>query len=166
MMSDKDYAFERSLFVPATPAEVHTLTGDFARWMDWSPFNAKAPGARVTLGEKTSGVGATQSSANGDDVLEFEIIKTDPARGVEYEMVFVNGDRRTPCHAAISYEIVDGGTIVTWAMDGRMDMPVLGGFAAATMDARLGPLFERGLKELLKAVEEGKKTAEPTDSKK
>jgi len=166
LMSDKDYAFERSLFVPAPPAEVHALAGDFARWMDWSPFNAKAPGAVVTLGKTTSGVGATQSSANGDDVLEFEILKTDPARGVEYEMVFVSGDRRTPCHGVISYEVVDGGTIVTWAMDGRMEMPILGGFAASTMDARFGPLFEKGLKELLNAIEAGKKTADPTDSKK
>ena len=118
MLLDKSYELERSIVINAQPAEIHTLTGDLARWDEWAPWKKHDPSVNVTLGDKTTGVGASQTwtSDQGDGDLVFTL--WDPTSGVEFDMGFGAGDNKIRSRGVISYEPVEGGTRVTWAMSG------------------------------------------------
>src|SRR5262245_14663703 len=66
-----DYNFSRSVTINATPAQVHALVGDLARWPDWAPWYDEDPTIKTTMGAKTTGVGASQSwtAESGDGKL-------------------------------------------------------------------------------------------------
>ena len=38
LMLSPAYRVERSVVVDATPAQVHALVGDLARWEEWTPW--------------------------------------------------------------------------------------------------------------------------------
>lgn len=152
----KDYALERSVVIDAPPERVHVLVGDLARWDEWAPWKDADPTIVTTLGETTTGVGATQTwtDESGGGWLTFT--RSDPATGVSYDMAFLMGEgedaEEMPSTGALDYERVEGGTRVTWSMRGSVDVPVLGGFLARMLPSQVGPMFDAGLQKLDRAV--------------
>jgi hypothetical protein len=151
-----EYDLARSVTIDAPPAAVHAYVGDLAKWPEWSPWEANDPSVKTTLGAQTTGVGATQTwtSESGDGELIFTAC--DPDTGVTYDMTFIMEETRAPATATMSYKVVDGGTEVTWSMQGDMAEfmpPVFGGLMQLMSGMFIGADFEQGLTALKSKVE-------------
>ncbi len=141
-----------SIVIDAGPEKIHEYVGDLMKWGEWTPWKEEDPTIVVTRGEKTSGVGASQSwvGESGDGALT--ITKNSPAEGIEYDLVLDGG--AYVCESAMTYETLpDGGTKVTWIMNGDMGTPVIGGYFVLMMDSMVGEMFDRGLSNLKVRVE-------------
>jgi len=146
------YMVERSIVIDAPPSQIHKYVGDLNNWDAWEPWKEEDPTLVVTHGEKTKGVGASQSwvGESGDGALTFT--KDSPIEGIQYDLVFDGGTY--VCQSAMIYDpLGDGETKVTWTMIGDMGTPVIGGYFAMMMDSMVGEMFEKGLSNLKNSVE-------------
>ncbi len=146
------YTVERSIVIDASPNRIHEYIGDLKNWDSWSPWKEEDLTLVITHGEKTKGVGASQSwvGDSGDGALTFT--KDSPTEGIEYDLVFDGGTY--VCRSAMIYEhLEDGETKVTWTMWGDMGTPVVGGYFAMMMDSMVGGMFDKGLFNLKNTVE-------------
>ncbi len=148
------YSVERSMVVHATPEKVHGYVGDLKKWDAWAPWKEEDPSILVTLGEKTSGVGASQSWVGDSGTGALTVTESSPESGIEYDLLFDGGTYE--CRGSIKYYgMADGDTRVTWAMSGDMGKSLASGYFALLMDTMVGNMFEKGLKNLKNAVEKG-----------
>lgn len=148
------YMVERSVTIDASPEKIQEYVGDLTKWDDWSPWEEEDPTIVITRGEKTKGVGASQSwvGESGDGALT--ITKDSPDQGIEYDLVFEGGLYLSK--GKIQYDQIGSGeTKVTWIMSGDMESPVIGGYFAILMDSMVGDMFDRGLNNLKEVVEKG-----------
>ena len=147
------YEVSRSITIDAPRGKIHVLVGDLRRWDDWTPWKKHDPSLVVTLGEKTTGEGASQSwkGESGDGELTFT--KCTASSGVEYDMSFDEG--RMKATGAVLYEEREDGTVVTWRLQGDLDSlpPVMAGYFAALAPAMVGGQFDEGLQALKAEVE-------------
>jgi uncharacterized protein YndB with AHSA1/START domain len=153
MVLSEDYRVTRKITIAAPQEKIHELVGDLKRWPEWTPWEKEDPTMVKTLGEKTTGVGAHQSWKGKDGGGELTFTECDPATGIKYDMAFIDGDKRMPARSWMTYAPGAGGVEVTWGMEGKMDMPVIGGYFALCFDRMAGPMFESGLQELKKKAE-------------
>ena len=67
------YTVERSIVIDAQPAQIHKYVGDLNQWNTWEPWTEEDPTIVVSKGEKTQGVGASQSwvGESGDGAFTF-----------------------------------------------------------------------------------------------
>ncbi len=148
------FRVERRIAIKADVARIHELCGDLENWAQWEPWREDDPTIVVTLGEKTTGVGAHQSwtGESGDGELTFT--RCDPQAGITYDMAFIDGEHRTQSVALMNYRTLEPGSVeVSWVIEGELDMPVIGGYLAMAFDSMVGPSFERGLSKLKAACE-------------
>jgi len=146
------YTVEKSIVIDASPSQIHKYVGDLNNWNSWEPWSEGDPTLVITHGEKTKGVGASQSwvGDTGDGALAFT--KDSAEEGIEYDLVFDDGTY--VCQGAMTYDpLEDGETKVTWTMSGDMATPVLGGYFVLMMDSMVGQTFEKGLSNLKNVVE-------------
>jgi hypothetical protein len=146
------YTVERSIVINASPSRIHEYVGNLENWNFWEPWREEDPTIVITHGEKTKGVGASQSwvGDSGDGALTFT--KDSPTEGITYDLVFDGGTY--VCQSAMVYDpLEDGETKVTWTMSGDMGTPVIGGYFAMMMDAMVGGTFDKGLSNLKSTVE-------------
>lgn len=158
LMSSPRYAVAKSITIQAPPETVHQWVGDLKHWPEWLPWYDQDPSIATTYGETTTGVGAHQSwtGKSGDGDLTFT--RCDPATGIAYDMAFIQGDLRMTSKVEMDYEKVEGGTKVTWSMEGSFEgiyPPVLKGLMGRMMGALIPKDFETGLEKLRTAVEKG-----------
>lgn len=147
------YTVERSVDIDATPVQIHKYVGDLNNWSTWEPWREGDPTIVVTHGEKTKGVGASQSwvGESGDGALTFT--KDSPTEGIEYDLFFDDGAYVS--QSAMTYDpLGDGETKVTWTMSGDIGAPVIGGYFALMMDSMIGDMFDKGLSNLKNTVED------------
>jgi hypothetical protein len=152
-----EYEIEERVTIQADAAKIHALVGDLQRWPEWSPWEEMDPSIVTTLGEKTTGVGASQTwtADSGDGELTFTAC--DPATGVEYDMAFIMGDTRAPATGALKYAPAGDGTEVVWTMQGDVSdymPPVIGGYMNVFMKLSISAMYQEGLTKL-KAKAEG-----------
>lgn len=147
----KEYTVSRSVVIDATPQQIHPYLNDLNNWPQWSPWTENDPTMKITLGDITSGVGASQSwvGKDGDGSLLFT--QSSIQDGIDYDVEFNQGQFK--CKSAFEYLPEGQQTDVIWEMKGKVDTPVLGGYFAAKMDSWVGPEFEKGLQNLKKVVE-------------
>jgi hypothetical protein len=146
-----EYRVRRTIEIDAPPEVVHTYVGDLKKWGEWTPWKEMDPALEVTLGDKTTGVGATQSWSGADGSGSLEFKKSSAQDGVEFAWSLQEGEYQ--CDGALQYAVANGKTNVEWSMAGDFDIPVVGGYFRWTMDALVGPTFERGLEKLKNRVE-------------
>jgi hypothetical protein len=144
-----EYSLERSIVVGAKPAAVHKLVGDLNRWEEWMPWKEQDPTIQVELGQKTTGVGASQRWTSKDGAGSITFTASDKDKGIEYDMVF--GDYTSK--GSIRYEQVGKSTKVTWGMTGEIPTPVIGGYMALLMPSMIGTSFDKGLNNLKRVAE-------------
>jgi hypothetical protein len=147
------YTVERSQHIDAPPDAVRERIVDLRRWRAWSPWHGLDPQMEQAYGGAGSGVGAwyewegNRKAGKG----RMEVIGAD-ARTVRIDLQFLKPFRS---HSNTVFDLrPDGdGTLVTWSMIGPNTgmTRVMGLFTS--MDAMIGPDFERGLAQL-KAVAE------------
>lgn len=145
----QDYSVEESINISAKPSAVHDLVGDLKRWPEWTPWQEMDPSLKITLGEKTKGVGASESWTGKDGDASLAFTACDEKKGVEYDMKF----GETPAKGGVRYEPIGDTTKVTWWLTGDMQMPVVGGYLALLAPRMIGPAFRDGLTKLKTQVE-------------
>jgi hypothetical protein len=140
------FEVERSLVIKASPERIHQFTGDLSRWPQWVPWLREEPGLVVTAGEKSTGVGASQTWTA--DASEGSLIFTrcDPAWGIAYDMIFSKNTYTST--RSLRYRTVPGGTEVVWHMIGDNGNNLLARYFAGLIRTRIGPQFEEGLARL------------------
>ncbi|MDQ8205141.1 SRPBCC family protein [Pelagicoccus sp. SDUM812003] len=149
-----DFTVRRSIEVQAPAERLYELVGDLERWPDWGPWKEADPTLVIELGEKTSGVGASQTWHGKDGNARLEFIEADPASGVTFDLYFnddafynLSSIRYAPLPGGQGYEVV-------WEMSGVVEVPVLGGYLALAMDDMVGAMFEDGLEKLKRVAED------------
>ncbi len=150
------YSIEESVTIDAPPAQVHAFVGDLKKWPEWAPWYEEDPTILTTYGEKTTGVGASQTWTAEDGDGELTLTRSDVQTGIAYEMAFLMGETRAPADCAMSYAVEGGRTTVTWTMTGDLgDMmpPVVAGYMRPLLQKQIGSFFVDGLQTLKSKVE-------------
>ncbi|MCB0367562.1 MAG: SRPBCC family protein [Bdellovibrionaceae bacterium] len=124
---------------------LHGLIGNLETWREWGPWMEDDPGMKIEL-IGPSGVGAKQiwtSRKAGNGSLTFT--KWDPESGITYDLEFDGWPRAT---AGFEYQDIEGGVRVHWSMDGKVAVPVIGGYLALFFKKMISSSFEQGLKNI------------------
>jgi hypothetical protein len=153
-MANETYTVERSATMAAPPERVYEQIVDFHRWTAWSPWEDVDPTMRRDYSGADAGVGAVYSwsgnrkaGAGRMTVVE----ATEPWR-VGIDLAF---DKPFKARNDTVFEIApDGaGSRVTWRMTGAKTLGVRVMSLVKSMDAMVGPDFEKGLARLRAVVE-------------
>ena len=78
-----EYTVTRSINIDSTQEKIHKYVGELNNWDKWSPWLESDPTIKVNVGEKTSGVGATQSWEGKDGSGSLVFTATDPQKGID-----------------------------------------------------------------------------------
>ena len=151
------YAVEKEITIDATPADIHAYVGDLKKWPEWTPWEQADETIETTYGETTTGVGASQSWISEDGDGELKITECDARTGIAYRMEFIMGDTRSPAECAMTYTRESDTTTVTWTMQGDADgfmPPVVGGLMTPFLEGSIGGMFDQGLSNLKKKIED------------
>lgn len=153
-MPEDTYTVERSIPVAAPPERLYELVADFHRWPEWSPWEDIDPAMQRSYSGADSGVGAAYAWSGNRKAGQgrMEIIKVVEPSVVAIDLAFEKPWKaRNDTAFAITPE--GSGSRVTWTMTGRKTFMtrVMGIFRS--MDALLGPDFEKGLARLRTAAE-------------
>lgn len=152
----KPYTVERVTTTGASVDRVHGLVADFHEWTRWSPWEDIDPEMSRTYSGAESGVGARYAwDGNRKAGAGSMVIVGDDPQKIEVDLRFT---RPFPSESRMQMLITpggDGSTVVTWRLLGEV-----GGVArlfsmVRSMDAMVGPDFERGLERLGRVAEEG-----------
>jgi uncharacterized protein YndB with AHSA1/START domain len=153
-MAEDTYTVERSATMAAPPERVYQQIADFHRWTAWSPWEDVDPNMRREYSGAESGVGAVYSwsgnrKAGAGRMTVVEAVE--PSR-VRIDLAF---EKPFKARNDTSFVITpDGdGSRVTWTMTGTRSFGVRLMSIVKSMDALLGPDFEKGLTRLRAAVE-------------
>ncbi len=153
---------ERSIDVARTPAEVFAHVNRFRAWSTWEPWGRRDPSVEYSYEGPEAGVGAIArwtSKSTGDAELRITGVETN--RRIELAMVFNRGQVRAT--GTFEFEIVDGGTRVTWRDRLTLGRSPLARWMGLFMDGMVGADKECGL-AALKDVAEGHPTRPPDHS--
>jgi hypothetical protein len=148
------YEVVRRTHVDAPPADVYSHLIDFRRWQAWSPWEGLDPEQSRDYSGAESGPGAKYAWKGNRKVGEgsMEIIEAESPSRVVVDLRFLKPFKSTN---VTRFDLVphDGGTELTWTMTGPTTLVtrIMGVFKS--MDAMIGPDFERGLAALKGAAE-------------
>jgi hypothetical protein len=148
-MADDTYTVARSLTIAAPPSRAYEQIVDFHKWVLWSPWEGLDPQMQRSYSGPESGTGAMYSwSGNrraGQGRMKITEA-TEPSR-VQIDLVF---EKPWKAQSETVFSITpDGsGSRITWTMSGKKTLMtrVIGIFKS--MDAMVGPDFEKGLAKL------------------
>jgi len=148
-MQPATFHLERSTVVAATPEVVFPFVNDFHQWGGWSPWDKMDPAMKRTYEGPSSGAGASYSWVGNRKVGEgrMTIAQSLPPAKVAIDIEFL---KPMATRNAITFTAVpaEGGTRVTWAMDGNNNFIAKAMHLVMDMDKMVGPDFERGLASL------------------
>ncbi len=163
---DNKIDVRREVTINASSTEIHPFIADLKAWPQWSPWEVLDPSIETTYGEKTSGVGASQSWKGQSGAGKLAFTRSSLEEGIEYNLNF-DGDP-TQFISGMGYRSLGDKTIVTWYMRGEMGPIVIGNYFAQLMDTLIGDSFQLGLDRLKSVVElskseTGKVPEKPSD---
>lgn len=144
----------RSATIQATPERIFALLSDFREWGAWSPYEKKDPAMTRSFRGATSGVGAVYAfDGNGKvGTGELTIVEVEAPTKLA---VTLDMTRPMVCSNRITFTLAasEGGTLVTWRMQGPS--PFIGKLMGTVfnMDRMIGRDFEQGLAALKQATE-------------
>jgi uncharacterized protein YndB with AHSA1/START domain len=154
-MADDTYTVERSVTIDAPPSRAFEQIVDFHNWRNWSPWEGLDPEMERSYSGPESGAGAAYGwSGNrraGQGRMEITEA-TAPSR------VMIDLDFKKPwkAHTESAFVIAPegAGSRITWTLSGRKTLmtKVMGIFTS--MDALIGPDFEKGLAQLKATAEQ------------
>ena len=145
---ENSYSVERTKVIQAPDVVVFNVVNEYKTWPSWSPWLGKDPEAKLTYGDKTSGVGASyawKGDITGEGSMETLSVQKD---SIGQKITFITPWESTS-NVYWKFNKVDNGTEVTWGMKGDLDfmskayMAFMGG-----MDEQIGPDYELGLSKL------------------
>lgn len=149
MRQPDSYTVERRATMSAPPQNVFALVNDFRQWSAWSPWATKDPNMQLTISERPDGVGASYEwHGNGEvGAGRMEIKESLPPNRVTIDLHFLEPiDSRSVMLMQI--EPAGTGSTVIWTMRGDQTLLSRVMSVFTSMDAMVGPDFDRGLKQL------------------
>lgn len=154
MAATDTFTIERTTTIDAPAATVYGLLADFHQWDRWSPWEDIDPQMQRTFSGAESGEGAVYEWAGNRKAGagRMEITDASEAAVVTIDLRFLKPFK---AHNTTTFTLnEDGGTTaVSWTMTGAKTLmtKVMGIFKS--MDAMIGPDFEKGLAQLKAAAE-------------
>jgi hypothetical protein len=143
----RQYRVERSIDIPATPAEIGRLVAELPERMQWVPWTVTDPDATYTF---TGNAGALDSTMSwvGKKIgtATLTLVERTPTQIVT-RLDYVKPMKMT---STDRFELVpgpDGQTTVRWINEGTLRLP-FGGVMRLMMDKILGADYEQGLSNL------------------
>jgi hypothetical protein len=146
----KEYRVERSILVEASPSTVFYEVDNPGRWDKWFPWIPQDANIQRSRSGPYRGVGAkvTWTSPDSDTVRQ-TITRSELYTRIETQLDL--GEMGKPTADWI-FESTDTGARVTVTFHGTARGP-LGAYFAFTMDDRIGPAYELGLRRLKEQAE-------------
>jgi len=144
-----DCHHERSARISAPPDVVFAKINDFHQWVQWSPYEKLDPNMKKTFEGSSAGVGAVYSWAGNDKAGEGRatITESKPGELVSMKLEFFKPFAAI-CQANFTLVPAEGGTRVTWSMDGKNNFMAKAVSIFMDMDKMIGKDFEEGLVNL------------------
>ena len=146
------YAINKSITIAASANQIHEYVGDLSKWQTWTPWKGEDPDIEIMLGDRTTGIGATQSwkDKHGGGSLVFT--SWSPGKGIEYDLFFQAGKYK--CKSAIEYDAASyKKTKVNWSLQGDTNTPIIGCYLALLIKYTVGSMIQQGLDQLKDMVE-------------
>ncbi|WP_117881431.1 SRPBCC family protein [Aureibaculum luteum] len=145
---ENSYSVERTKVIDAPVEVVFNVVNEYKTWSSWSPWLGKDPEAKLTYGDKTSGVGASyawKGDVTGEGSMETLSVQQD---SISQKITFITPWESTS-NVYWKFRKVDKGTSVTWSMKGDLDFMSKAYMAfSGGMDEQIGPDYELGLVKL------------------
>lgn len=148
-MAEDTYTVQRSATVDAPPQRVYDQIADFHNWPNWSPWEGLDPAMRRTYAGPASGVGSVYSWSGNRKAGQgrMEIIQATAPSSVLIDLLF---EKPWKSRNTTTFTIAPEGpgSRVTWTTTGKKTLvtKIMGVFKS--MDAMIGPDFEKGLSRL------------------
>lgn len=155
-LQPSSFEVKRSIQVQAQAEKLYPLLVDFRKFGEWSPWEKLDPAMKRTFEGPASGPGAVYAWKGNDQVGEgrMEITGAVPNQSVTIKLDFL-----TPfeSHNTTVYSVQSegNGSKVTWTMSGPSTFATKLMTLFVSMDAMVGPDFERGLANLKMVAEKG-----------
>ena len=149
------FRVERSIVIAAPAERAFAQVNDFHHWVAWSPWEKMDPTMKKTFEGAPAGAGSIYAWVGNKKVGEgrMTIEKSEAPAIVGLKLEFLKPWQATNA-TTFSFVPADGGTKVTWAMEG--EHKGFGMKALATvmnMDKLVGRDFEKGLASLKSVAE-------------
>lgn len=146
------YSVHKTKMISSNSAHIHKYVGDLNKWQDWTAWKGNDPDIEIFIGEKTTGIGASQNWTDKHGGGSLTFTSWSPEKGIEYDLVFDGGKFKSK--SAIQYDTSSTTrTRVDWTLNGDMEMPIIGGYMALFFKYFIGDMFQQGLDELKIIVE-------------
>lgn len=153
MRQPDTFTVERRTSVAAPPERVFAQINDFHNWANWSPWAKLDPAMTLSITGPASGVGAVYEWKGNSDVGSgrMEIKESQAPNQVTIDLHFL-----TPIESRslTTFQITPtaSGSDVIWTMRGENSFfsRIMNVFTS--MDAMIGPDFEKGLAQLKTAT--------------
>jgi len=145
------YSAKRSIVIKAPVANVFDQVNDLQKWDAWSPWLAEDPSIKITYGEITKGKGASYrwtSEKSGEGSLTIE--KSIENAAITTDLDFTDEGK---AKGIWTFEETDGGTKVTWGINGDAGYNLINRYFGLMIDTFVGPYFDKGLAKLKEVAE-------------
>ncbi len=151
-MQPSDYNVSRSKVINRPVSDVFNTINDLKTWEKWGPWHDEDSTIVITYGDKTVGVGASDSWTSKDGPGSMTTVALEPNSSILQEMRF--GDSE-PSETLWNFEETSEGTKVTWTMKDDKAPFMFKIFSAMSggWDAMLGPMLAKGLDNLEAYIE-------------
>ena len=144
---------ERSITIAKPVDEVFKLVADFNSWKLWSPWLCQEPDCPVTITGAAQQVGhAQQWDGKRIGSGEIKLTSVEAPHRLDYALTFLK-PWKSQSAAVFLFTPENGGTKVTWQMQGRLPMYMF--LMRNLMAALVANDFERGLAMLKERAETG-----------
>jgi hypothetical protein len=148
------FTVQRTASIKAAPDKLLPLVSDFHNWASWSPWEKLDPNMQRTFTGAASGKGAVYAWKGNADVGQGRMEITDVAapNKVDIKLDFIDPFESSNT-TVFTFTPQGEATVVTWTMSGPMPFISKIMSVFTSMDAMIGPDFEKGLAQM-KAVAE------------
>lgn len=145
------YDVSRSKVIKAPIAHAFNTVNDLKTWEKWGPWHDEDSTIVVTYGDKTVGVGASDSWTSKDGPGKMETVALVENKSIDQKISFMDSE---PGDIYWNFEEVSDGTKVTWGMKAEKSPFFFKMIAAFTggWDNMFGPMEEKGLDNLEKVL--------------
>ncbi|NOK32823.1 polyketide cyclase [Corallococcus exercitus] len=150
------FRIERNAHVAAPPATVFALINNLRRFDTWNPYRSEpAPGVTQSFAGPDEGPGASFTYGGGKSGDgRMTIVESQPGARVVLKLEFFKPFEATN-QAVFTLTPENGGTRVSWSMEGENTLLGKVMSLVVNMDTMLGKDFERGLANLDAAARSG-----------
>jgi effector-binding domain-containing protein/uncharacterized protein YndB with AHSA1/START domain len=147
MTLPSSYDISRARVIKAPVAEVFNVVNDLKTWEEWGPWHDEDSTIVVTYGDKTVGIGASDSWTSKDGPGKMRTTNVEVNKFIHQEMQFADYE---PTQIIWNFKEVADGTEISWHMKGANAPFMLKIFAAISggWDGMFGPMEAKGLENL------------------